>query len=352
MLRNFVLYAGLLASSKCAETDAVIVRDWYSWHMTCHRHNQTMLSWPMWMDRGRPDLNISYPVWLYGFEVQIHVGENTSARNRRTFNFSHLETHNKARTRCMKGKSYVENGSFTLKAAKNECIANKAKLPTVSPIDMKQFQVAPDIIDIPFWIQPLNVSKFARAHCYLLDQDLKLKKSNCSEKYSAVCVHESVHDVMTYIGQESRTAFYKASLSFTLSSPSEESTQRNQDTNDDFSVAPGGPNNTLFFAGNNTILSSGSNGYTQTEKIIIIALISVGVLTAIASVLSITIFCKLKSMPKPNRKAEVSDDNWNTPDIFGDKKCNMYENCGHSSGIYYNVEEQFVAKSPQPSKND
>ncbi|XP_052253130.1 homeobox protein rough-like [Dreissena polymorpha] len=32
--------------------------------MTCHRHNQTMLSWPMWMDRDRPYLNTPYPVWL------------------------------------------------------------------------------------------------------------------------------------------------------------------------------------------------------------------------------------------------------------------------------------------------
>ncbi|XP_052212960.1 uncharacterized protein LOC127831911 [Dreissena polymorpha] len=88
-----------IASSKCGKTHAVKRRDWYSWHMKCHRSNQTMLSWPMWMDRGRPDLNTSYPVWLYGFEVQIHVGENT----RRTFNVSQLELHNKARTRCIKG---------------------------------------------------------------------------------------------------------------------------------------------------------------------------------------------------------------------------------------------------------
>ncbi|KAH3819310.1 hypothetical protein DPMN_121044, partial [Dreissena polymorpha] len=116
--------------------------------MKCHRSNQTMLSWPMWMDRGRPDLNTSYPVWLYGFEVQIHVGENT----RRTFNCI-------ART-LFKGKTFFENGYSTIEAAKNECIANKAILPTVSPINIEQFGVAQDIIDVPFWIQPLSVRKF------------------------------------------------------------------------------------------------------------------------------------------------------------------------------------------------
>ncbi|KAH3819309.1 hypothetical protein DPMN_121058 [Dreissena polymorpha] len=52
-------------------------------------------------------------------------------------------------------------------------------------------------------------------------------------------------------------------------------------------------------------------------------------------------------MSKPNRKAEMSGNYWNTPEIVEDRKSDMYEHCGHSSGIYYNTEEQFVVISPQ-----
>ncbi|XP_052255563.1 uncharacterized protein LOC127861192 isoform X6 [Dreissena polymorpha] len=95
-----------------AAPDADVLRDWYSWHMACHRNNQTMLSWPMWMDRGRPDLNTTYPVWLYGVEVDLLTGLSTQ----RTFTISQLETHKEARTRYT---SSFETGLFVLETAKS-----------------------------------------------------------------------------------------------------------------------------------------------------------------------------------------------------------------------------------------
>ncbi|XP_052255561.1 uncharacterized protein LOC127861192 isoform X4 [Dreissena polymorpha] len=133
-----------------AAPDADVLRDWYSWHMACHRNNQTMLSWPMWMDRGRPDLNTTYPVWLYGVEVDLLTGLSTQ----RTFTISQLETHKEARTR--------------------------------SPINT-----------------PL---------CYLLDMDGLVKKDKCSEKYSSVCVTAKAHDTITYLGSTSKVPFYCSAL--------------------------------------------------------------------------------------------------------------------------------------------
>ncbi|XP_052255560.1 uncharacterized protein LOC127861192 isoform X3 [Dreissena polymorpha] len=136
-----------------AAPDADVLRDWYSWHMACHRNNQTMLSWPMWMDRGRPDLNTTYPVWLYGVEVDLLTGLSTQ----RTFTISQLETHKEARTRCMNA--------------------------------------------------PINTPL-----CYLLDMDGLVKKDKCSEKYSSVCVTAKAHDTITYLGSTSKVPFYCSAL--------------------------------------------------------------------------------------------------------------------------------------------
>ncbi|XP_052228838.1 uncharacterized protein LOC127843071 isoform X3 [Dreissena polymorpha] len=177
-----------------AAPDADVFRDWYSWHMECHRNNQTMLSWPMWMERGRSDLNVTYPVWFYGVEIHLLTGLNTSS---------------------------FEPGLFVLDTAKSLCAKKLSttifSIPNISPTNLNDFQIAADIIQVPFWVQPVNVQAFVGAPittllCYLLDLDGLVKKENCSEKYSSVCVNATAHDTITYLGSTSSVPFYRSAL--------------------------------------------------------------------------------------------------------------------------------------------
>ncbi|XP_052228837.1 uncharacterized protein LOC127843071 isoform X2 [Dreissena polymorpha] len=195
-----------------AAPDADVFRDWYSWHMECHRNNQTMLSWPMWMERGRSDLNVTYPVWFYGVEIHLLTGLT------RTFKISQLENHKEARTRYT---SSFEPGLFVLDTAKSLCAKKLSttifSIPNISPTNLNDFQIAADIIQVPFWVQPVNVQAFVGAPittllCYLLDLDGLVKKENCSEKYSSVCVNATAHDTITYLGSTSSVPFYRSAL--------------------------------------------------------------------------------------------------------------------------------------------
>ncbi|XP_052255559.1 uncharacterized protein LOC127861192 isoform X2 [Dreissena polymorpha] len=193
-----------------AAPDADVLRDWYSWHMACHRNNQTMLSWPMWMDRGRPDLNTTYPVWLYGVEVDLLTGLSTQ----RTFTISQLETHKEARTRYT---SSFETGLFVLETAKSQCAQLLSKsnfsFPKISPNDLNDFQISADIIQVPFWVQKFDIeAPINTPLCYLLDMDGLVKKDKCSEKYSSVCVTAKAHDTITYLGSTSKVPFYCSAL--------------------------------------------------------------------------------------------------------------------------------------------
>ncbi|KAH3702161.1 hypothetical protein DPMN_077166, partial [Dreissena polymorpha] len=45
-------------------------------------------------------------------------------------------------------------------------------------------------------------------HCFVLNHHGELRKDNCSQSYSSVCVNATVHDTIQYSGQDSKVPNY------------------------------------------------------------------------------------------------------------------------------------------------
>ncbi|XP_052257392.1 uncharacterized protein LOC127862346 isoform X2 [Dreissena polymorpha] len=183
---------------------------WYDGYMTCRQNNMAMLSWRMWRD-GTRNINVTYPVWLYGFEAKVR---NTV----KIFTFDQLQNNMTASVRCVRGNTFDEYyQSFNFEQALSLCQNNSSgyhmELLSVNHTNLHKFPISSDIINFAFWTKGLEVGTFLNSEnlttrCFLLNADGALRKDNCTESYASICVNAIVRDTIQYNGQLSNVPHY------------------------------------------------------------------------------------------------------------------------------------------------
>ncbi|XP_052255600.1 uncharacterized protein LOC127861226 isoform X1 [Dreissena polymorpha] len=219
-LKHKVMYTGCLLVFTIGVLEANFISNppstWYDGYIKCRHNNQTMLNWVMWKD-GTTDLKIQYPVWLYGFEVRIH-----NKISDKFFKLDQLQNTRTAYVRCEAG-SFEDYTLFNFEQAHIICqnhTNGTRKLLTVNHTNLDKFKISREIINILFWTQAVEVGTFLNSEdfivqCLMLNHHGELRKDSCAKSYSSVCVNATVHDTISYIGQDSLVQNYDPTSSST-----------------------------------------------------------------------------------------------------------------------------------------
>ncbi|XP_052228785.1 uncharacterized protein LOC127843000 isoform X2 [Dreissena polymorpha] len=177
-------------------------------------NGQTMLNTADVFNGDTSGLNITYPIWLNGFEVRLldrHYALNKIPKNQNAY------------VRCVdKGAAFV--GYYRVmqfEEGRNYCQiqtnGSPLDLPFVNTTNLYMFSV---FTEKPFWIKDVDVGPFLHsevltAHCFVLLEFRDLQKDNCTNKYPSICANATVHDAIQYKGQQSSPPNYDPTSSST-----------------------------------------------------------------------------------------------------------------------------------------
>ncbi|XP_052232068.1 uncharacterized protein LOC127845280 [Dreissena polymorpha] len=210
------MYTGFLLAFIIGVLEADFIRNpsstWYDGYIKCLQNGQTMLTWGDVQFRRTSHLKITYPIWLNGFEVLLNGLDQ---------NFKlHKYRNTRTRVRCMNSSEFAnkflgfEEGS---KYCQNQTNGLHKDLPFVNHTNLYMFRMFTSDM---YWIQDIDVAPFLNSedltvHCYVLNAFDDLQKDNCTNKYSSICINETVHDTIKYSTYKTKMRNYDPTSSGT-----------------------------------------------------------------------------------------------------------------------------------------
>ncbi|XP_052255604.1 uncharacterized protein LOC127861227 isoform X2 [Dreissena polymorpha] len=187
------MYTGFLLAFIVGVLEADFIRNpsstWYDGYIKCRQSGLDMATW--W--DVTPDMNITYPIWFNGFEVRVnYLGTSFANDVRMTFE---------------EGRRYCQN----------QPSGSHMDVPLVNHTNLHLFGFS---IITWYWIQAVEIGQFLNSedltvYCFVLIGFDRVRKDNCTKHYSSICINETVHDAIRYVGQESLTPNYGPTSSST-----------------------------------------------------------------------------------------------------------------------------------------